>query len=728
MSGLNIENNDLTQTFNPLTIGTEIGKYRIIDRIGAGGMGEVYLAEDTRLDRQIALKFLPVNVASNKELVGRFVREAKAAAKLNHPNIVTIFEVGEFGGRPYFAMEYVTGHSLAHLARTERRPIQWVVDVAVQLCQGVSEAHRAGIIHRDIKSANILVDDSGRVRILDFGLAAVSDGEELTRSGSTLGTVSYMSPEQVSGGDIDQRSDLFSLGVVLYELLTGQTPFKRNNDAATLNAIMRDSVPDVKSLRNDTPEILQRAISRMLEKDASRRYQSAENVLTDIRKLLENSGGSSNSGRIVVEESKSIAVLPFMDLSRDKDQDYLCQGIAEEIGAALAKVEGLRVAARISTLSFQEKGENVADIGHRLGVNTLLHGSVRKSGNKLRISVQLINVEDGYQTWSDRYDREMEDIFEIEDDIARSVVKQLKLTLSPREERLMRKVATQSVEAYEAYLKGYQFVHLSGKKRTRHAIEMFKQAIEIDPHFAAAYAATAYAYANLYMYFDPDRKNLEMTEKYSNEALELAPDLVDSHLARAMALTFTKESERATWEYDLALKLDPMSWEAHYQYARHCWMIGEFERAVTLFRRAMELRPEDYQAPCLLSNIYRQLNRSEEEKEATEFALKAARKRLSLNPDEVRALYLGAACLAVLGETDEAMEWADRAKKMEPNDPGVLYNLACVYASLNQVERAMSTLEDAIANGFANKSWLVNDSSLGNLRPLPQYEELLKKL
>jgi len=305
MSELNIGDNELTKAFIPLLIGTEICQYNIIEKIGVGGMGEVFLAQDTGLDRKVALKFLPSHVATKKELVTRFVREAKAAAKLNHPNIITIYEVGDFDGRPFFAMEYVTGQTLAKLVRSEKKPIPWIIDIAIQLCQGAGEAHRAGIIHRDIKSANVLVDDSGRVRILDFGLAAVSGAEELTMAGSALGTVSYMSPEQAAGKDIDKRSDLFSIGILIYELLTGKTPFKRNNEAGTLTAILNEPAPDVTLLRNDTPEQLQRTIVKLLEKDPNRRYQSAEGILSDIMSLRENSQDSSSSSISVRRWRKS---------------------------------------------------------------------------------------------------------------------------------------------------------------------------------------------------------------------------------------------------------------------------------------------------------------------------------------------------------------------------------------------------------------------------------------
>jgi len=341
--------------------------------------------------------------------------------------------------------------------------------------------------------------------------------------------------------------------------------------------------------------------------------------------------------------------------------------------------------------------------------------------------VQLVNVTDGYQTWSDRYDREMEDIFEIEDDISLAVVEQLQLSLNPREERMLRKVSTQNVEAYEAYLRGHQYLKLSGKKNTRFAIQLFKQAIEIDPDFAASYAATAFAYSNLYMYLDPAETNLEMTLKYSNDALELAPDLVDSHVARALALTFTPEADKATWEFELAIKLDPKSWNAHYLFARHCWMIGDFDRTVTLFKRAIELQPEDYQSPILLANVYKKLDNQGKMNEMMDYGISAARQRLTLNPDEVRAVYLCAAALAERGEEEEALKMVEQALRIDPYDPSVLYNLTCTYSALGKLDEAMSTLESSFENGFVNKSWLVNDSSLDPIRSHPRYTELLKK-
>jgi serine/threonine protein kinase len=372
-------------------IGETIFQYEILKKIGSGGMGEVYLAEDTKLNRQVALKFLPVHFASDKTLKTRFISEARAAAKLNHPNIITIHEVGEYDDRPYFVMEYVEGNSLADIIGKDGLPSDRAVDITLQICEGLKEAHRAGIVHRDVKPANVIIGKNNRCKILDFGLAAVQSEERLTQTGSLLGTVEYMSPEHVRGEKVDHRSDIFSLGVLLYEMLTGQLPFKGDYAAGVVYAIINEIPEMLDKHRSDISGGFQVIIDRALGKDPEKRYPDIDSLITDINNL--SSGLELFKPRT---GHPSIAVLPFRDMSAQKDQEYLCDGVAEDIINGLTHLEGLQVVARTSAFSFRGRDIDIREIGRKLNVQSLLEGSIQKTGDRLRITAQLINVSDGY--------------------------------------------------------------------------------------------------------------------------------------------------------------------------------------------------------------------------------------------------------------------------------------------------------------------------------------------
>lgn len=421
---------DNTRTHVILTSGTMVDHYRIADKIGAGGMGEVYLAEDTRLNRRVALKFLPAHLAEDADVRARFTREAQAAAKLDHPSIVTIHEVGEHLGRPFFAMQYIDGKTLHEHSQNQSLPVAQIVQLISQVSDGLAKAHTAGVTHRDIKSANIIVDGDLRPKILDFGLATIQGGEMLTKVGSTLGTVAYMSPEQATGREVDHRSDLFSLGVVLYELIAGRTPFKRNNDAATLHAIVSETPEPLARYKSDVAPELQRIVSKTLAKNPAERYQSASDLSADLKTVLRaaETGEYRTTGKVALSRP-SIAVLPFTNMSADPENEYFSDGLTEELLNVLAKNSELKVTGRTSSFAFKGKQEDLRGIGQKLGVETLLEGSVRKSGNRVRITAQLVSVADGFHLWSETYDRVLDDIFAVQDDIAKAVSKAMHVTL-----------------------------------------------------------------------------------------------------------------------------------------------------------------------------------------------------------------------------------------------------------------------------------------------------------
>jgi len=623
---------DKTRTHVTLTRGTMVSHYRIIEKIGAGGMGEVYLAEDTRLKRKVALKFLPAHLVSNEEIKSRFFREAQAVAKLNHPNIVTIHDVSEYEGRPFFVMEHVEGQSLHYFAHDKPLPLDTVIDYAMQICQGIGEAHRAGVIHRDIKTTNIIVDTKGRARLLDFGLAAIAGDDRLTKTGSTLGTVSYMSPEQVSGRDIDHRSDLFSFGIVLYELVAERTPFRRDSEGATLRAIMQDLPEPLSRYKSDIPPRLQPIVDKLLEKDREMRYQTAEDVIADLKRLVYDSQQTGHRPpskpaksrlRLVVGATililaavsafiffpglmstqietagavPMIAVLPFDNLGNPEDE-YFADGMTEEITSRLVGIEGLGVISRTSAMQYKKSGKRLSQIGKELGVNYILEGSVRwaKAGGqtRVRITPQLIRVSDDRHMWADNYEREMMEVFAVQEDIATKIVNQLGLTLLESNRKALAARPTTNSKAYDYYLKG-----ISGVRRLDWSLPALTaaaanldSAVIIDPTFALAYAVRSRAYTIL-NFVSPSVTRLTIARESFERALQIDPNLSYGHMAAGIFYNLTETN------YDSAMaELSQASSELHNDadlvtnIALVQWRQGKFDESDENFQKATELDP-----------------------------------------------------------------------------------------------------------------------------------------
>ncbi len=712
---------DKTVTHILITEGVEVSHYRIVERIGVGGMGEVYLADDTKLNRRVALKFMPTHLATDAEMRLRFTREAQAAAKLDHPNIVPVYEVDEFAGRPFFAMAHVEGKSLRDAIEQNILSMAESIELIAQVCDGLQKAHESGVVHRDVKPGNIMIDSSNRARLLDFGLATVYGEDKLTKVGSTIGTTRYMSPEQAEGKEVDHRSDLFSLGIALYELVTGRTPFERDNAPATLLAITDDNPEPMSRYKADVSEELQRIISKALEKDKELRYQSANDIKSDLKRLSSIEKNSES-------ESPSIAVLPFSNMSADVEQEYFCDGIAEDILNDLTQVENLRVVSRTSSFAFKGKTEDLRDVGRKLNAGTILEGSVRKAGNRLRITAQLINVANGYHLWSERYDRELDDVFAIQDEIAGSIVRALRIKLSPKLKSGKVKAPTDNMEAYELYLRGRAFFHASGQKNTKFAIELFSHAIEKDPGYARAYAGLADSHSNMFLYYGNDRSNLDRAMEASKKALDLNPQLAEGHASRGVAVSLGNRFQEAEEEFEKAIELNPNLFEAYYFYARACFVQGKHDRACKLYEQAGSVKPDDFQAPILAASSYEKLGRPDKALETLQRGLEIVNRRLELNPDDIRAVYLGADALLRLGEIEKSIEWIERAIGMEPNDPAVLYNGACMFSKLEQPEKALQLLDQAISCGFSYRKWIENDEDLVNLRSHQSYESVLDRL
>lgn len=580
---------DQTEYFPALSADTQVAQYKIIEKIGSGGMGDVYLAHDNELDRKVALKFLTPHLCQVQDCRKRFKREAQAAAKLDHHSIVTVYEVGEFHTRPYIAIQFIEGKSLKDKLNEGEMPLQTAIDLVTKLCKGLSNAHDSGIIHRDIKPSNILIDTRGNPHLVDFGLAAVQGCEQLTQSGSTMGTLEYMSPEQIRGDPLDNRSDIFSLGVVMYEMITGRTPFRADNITAIMNRILQAEPLPIGQFNPDTPPRLQNIITRLLEKEPGKRYKSAREVCCELEQLT----GKSSPVVTQSDPDSSIAVLPFANLSADPEQEYFCDGMAEEIINALTKLRGLRVVARTSCFAFKGKQEDIREIGKKLNVNTVLEGSVRKAGNRLRITAQLINVADGFHLWSERYDRQMEDVFDIQDEITAAIVENLKGKLLDYVESKDLKHKISNLDAYHLYLQGRYHWNRRSTEAMLRAIELFEKAIALEPNYALAYAGLADCYAVLHQNWNMQPEEIfPKAREYALKALELDNNLAEAHASLAMVLFYRDwDWPGAEREFRKAIELNPGYATAYQWHALFLASRMRIEEAVAYIRKALDLDP-----------------------------------------------------------------------------------------------------------------------------------------
>lgn len=716
---------------NPVE-GATLSHFRILERLGSGGMGEVYRAEDNLLHRVVAVKLLPPDVAADPEHIERFYREANALAALNHPNIVTIFSVEKAQDVHFIVTEYIKGKTLDLLIPVDGLPLKRILDISIPVADGLNMAHDAGITHRDLKPSNIMVSDSGQAKILDFGLAKMEKSPiletgsqietgPLTGEGRLIGTLLYMSPEQMQGKSLDFRSDIFSFGVLLYEMSTGRRPFQGETTAELISAILRDDPVPVKDMNSGLPETLVWVIARCLKKRPEERPQSMLEIRNELNDLYRT--------ELDREEKKhSIAVLPFHDMSPDRDQEYFCEGIAEELIHVLNKTKIMRVASRTSSFHYRKAALDIRDIGRRLNVGTILEGSVRKVENRLRVTVELVNIVSGYTLWSERYDRDFKDVFAIQDEIAQNIVHSLEAALTTDAERAGRKESTPDVQAYDFYLRGKKFYYQYDRKAVEFAFQMFTRATELDPHYAQAYSGVADCCC--YLYANAGRRSEDLTKavEASRRALQLNSNLAEAHTSRAEGLALSGQTEEAEKEFDLAIRLDPDLFEARYFYARHCFAEGKLEKAVRLYEQASLIRPEDYQSPLLVAQVYADLGRMEEARAARRRGRAIAEEHLTHHPDDIRALYMGANGLVAMGDREAGLVWAGRAMDLEPAEPMVLYNLACVYSLAQEQDRAIDCLERAVKQGFTYTEWVDHDSNLDPIRNHPRFHKIMLAL
>ncbi len=634
-----------------------IAHYEILEKIGQGGMGIVYKASDTKLERLVALKFLPKEFTHDPAAKERFIQEARATAALDHPNICTVYEINETkDGQTYISMAYIEGQSLREKIRSGHIRIEEALDVAIQIAEGLQEAHNKGIIHRDIKPGNIMITEKGQAKVTDFGLAKLEWGADLTKTASIMGTVAYMSPEQAKGEEVDQRTDIWSLGVVLHEMLTGTLPFLGERDQSTLYAILHEDLKPLRSFRKDLPETLEKVTRKALAKNPDRRYLEIHEFLVDLISLKRGLDVKTKGVRSA-ESKPSIAVLPFVDMSPQKDQEYFCDGIAEELINGLSHIRDLHIVARTSAFAFKGEKLDVREIGQRLDVKTVLEGSIRKAGNRVRITAQLINVEDGYHLWSEKFDREMNDIFAIQDEISMAIVDNLKVKLLAKEKAAIEKRHTDDPDAYNLYLKGLHFGSKPSPEAFEKALEYFKKAYDQDPRFALALAGMAYIYGSygIFSFLSPDEV-LPNAQAALSKALELDEDLSEAHVVSALiAFWFEWDWEAAENHFTKALNLNPgnafcRAWYGWYQLA-----MGKPDEAVAEIKRAQELDP-------LMPLFYA----------------------------------MGTGIHFSAGKLDEAVDQFHKAIELDPYSGAALFQVGRVYLKKGMLDEALSAFKKSL--------------------------------
>jgi serine/threonine protein kinase/Flp pilus assembly protein TadD len=731
-------------------VGRTVSHYRITRPLGAGGMGVVYEAEDTRLGRQVAVKFLSEELQQDEPMLQRFQREARAASALNHPGICTVHAIEQHQGQHFIVMELLEGQTLAQKLGRGAMEIGELLDLGIQIADALESAHAKGIVHRDLKPVNMVVSERGQLKILDFGLAKIdrvspaSDetisesesgrrgGGDLTVAGTVLGTVSYMSPEQARGQLTDARTDIFSLGAVLYQMATGRLPFPGDTQPVVFEAILNRDPQPLEELNPALPPGLTPILEKALEKDRALRYQAATELKTDLIRLRRKlqSGQSraaqllDSKGEATSAEERTIAVLYFENLSGIKEDEYLRDGITEDIITELSKIETLRINPRSTVLGFRDKSVTAAQVGKQLGAAYVLEGSLRRAGDRLRITTQLVDANTGYPVWSERYDREMKDVFEVQDEIARKIADALRIKLSPQEQEALAAKPTDNLQAYDLYLRGRSYARRLTRQDLEFALQMFENAVTQDSNFALAYAGIANVCAYYHAHYAREPVWMDRARVAAERAMMLQPDVPEVMVAQGWILYAKSQYDEMTAivRNVIARKRDCEG--AYYLLLRGLYASGRYQEVANVAEEAIDASGTDYNVYVPIMNSLGELGKKDALRNVRLRAIQAFEGHLRQVPEDARARILVAAYYAAEGREDDAMREANLAMLLRPNEASVHYNAACTFCLMNKKAEALDALAKAWRAGFTDADWARRDPDLAILRGEPEFEKL----
>jgi non-specific serine/threonine protein kinase len=729
-------------------VGRTVCHYRIVRQLGAGGMGVVYEAEDARLGRRVALKFLAETLAHDAPVLERFRREARAASALNHPGICTVYAIDEHEGGWFIVMELLEGEPLA--AALARGPVALdrLLDCAIQIADALESAHAKGIVHRDLKPGNLFLAERGRVKILDFGVArierprrideeTVSDSRaetarNLTVDGAVLGTVQYMSPEQARGQLTDARTDLFSLGVVLYQMATGELPFPGDTQAVIFDAILNRPPRPLAEVAPELPPAFGQILEKALEKDRDLRYQTALELKTDLLRLKRDfetgerraAELSASKGGAERAPERTVAVLYFENLSGAREDEYFRDGITEDILTELSKIEGLATFSRSTVAPFRSQRATAAQIGRQIGAAYVLEGSLRRAGERLRINASLVDARTGQPVWSERYDRELKDLFDLQDEIARKIAAALRVKLSPKDESALAARPTASARAYDFYLRGRSYARRQTRQDSEFALQMFRNALGEDPGFALAHAASANVCAQFYDSHERAESWLERARAAAERASELQPELPEAQVAQAWILCARGEYAEARRIVAPLVARRRDTEGAYYLLLRVLFAEGNYLEIAAVAEEAVEASGSDYNVYVPIQNALAELGKKDSCRNFRQRAIQALEAHLGEVPEDARARILLSNGYAQDGRVEEAVREVNLAMVLRPDDAKMHYNAACTFCAMERKRDALDALQKAWRIGFRDLLWARRDPDLAVLRGDPEFEQL----